>query len=94
MRAAGWTVSGVGAGVGAIVIAYAFLGATFTDGPESSAGGDHARMVLVGVTIAAVALCVGAALRRTEQWATYVFIGLASLLAISAVWWAVGELLG
>ncbi|GIG53865.1 hypothetical protein Dac01nite_06170 [Demequina activiva] len=85
---------GAGSLVGFAVIAYAFLGAEFVDGPESSAIGDHVRMVLVGVAIIAVGLTLGLALRHGHRWATYVFLLLGALLALAAIWWAAKELLG
>ena len=94
MRAAGLTVAGVGSLTGLAVIAYAFVGAEFMDGAESSAGGDHVRMVLVGLAIIAVALTLGLALRNGHHWATYVFVLLGALLALAAIWWAVSELIG
>ncbi|WP_297083727.1 hypothetical protein [uncultured Demequina sp.] len=94
MRAAGWIVSGVGTLVGLAVIAYAFMWADFQDSHQSSAGGDHVRMVLVGIGIAAVALAIGGGLRHGRRWASYVFVGLAAVFGIAAVWWAVTEIIG
>jgi hypothetical protein len=94
MKAAAWVVATAGALIGFMVVAYAFTVAEFVDGPQSSAVGDHARMVLVGLTIVVVALAIGAGLRRGDRWATYVFMALAALLALAAIWWTVGELVG
>lgn len=94
MRAAGLTVAGVGSLIGLGVIAYAFVGADFVDGAQSSARGDHVRMVLVGIGIVAVAVSVGLALRHEQRWATYVFVLLGALLGLAAIWWAVTELIG
>ncbi|WP_084104706.1 hypothetical protein [Demequina sp. NBRC 110056] len=94
MRAAGWIVSGVGAAVGLLVVAYALVVAEFASTAETSALGDQARMVLVGLGIVAVTLAVGAGLRRGYRWTTYVFVVLGAFLLIGGVWWAVGELIG
>ncbi|WP_144276235.1 hypothetical protein [Demequina sp. NBRC 110053] len=94
MRAAGWTVSGVGAAAGLAVVAYALVVADFAGSATSSALGDQTRTVLVGIGIAAVALAVGAGLRHSRRWTTYVFVALAALLGLAALWWAAGELLG
>ena len=76
------------------VIAYALLIAEFAGGPDSSAIGDRLRLILVGMLIATVGLSVGVALRHQQRWTTHVFVGLGALLALAAVWWAVGELIG
>jgi len=94
MRAAGWIVSGVGTAVGLALIVYSFMWAEFSTSMQSSAGGDHIRMVLVGIGIAAVALAIGGGLRHGRRWASYVFVGLAAIFGIAAVWWAVTEIVG
>lgn len=94
MRAAGLIVAGAGSLIGCAVIAYAFLVAEFVDGADTSAGGDHVRMVLVGLAIVAVAVALGLALRHGHRWATYVFVLLGTLLGLAAIWWAVSELIG
>lgn len=94
MRAAGWVVSVAGAAVGLGVAAYALLVAEFAGGPDLSPGGERARMVLVGLAIVVVALALGSGLRRSRRWATYVFMALAALLGLGALWWTAGVLLG
>lgn len=94
MREAGWIVSGMGALVGLGIIVYALMIGEFAGGPDTSALGDRLRMVLVGAVIATIGLSVGVALRHAQRWTTHVFVGLGVLLAIGAMWWAVGELIG
>lgn len=94
MREPGWVIGVVGALAGMGVVVYALMFAEFAGGPDTSALGDRLRMVLVGLVIATIALAVGAAVRHKERWTTHVFMGLGSLAAIAAVWWAIGQLIG